>query len=63
MQVQALGKQQQPSPEKQRSLASWQELIGAWADLPDSMLDDLDAIRHSNPPSPPIEEQLRDLDL
>ncbi|MGH2514346.1 MAG: hypothetical protein ACRDHP_01695 [Ktedonobacterales bacterium] len=36
-------------------------LVGAWRDLPDTfdeMLDALDSIRHTNPPTPPIEEQL-----
>lgn len=37
---------------------TWQNLAGAWADLPDTvdeMFDTLDAIRHAGPPSPPIE--------
>lgn len=34
------------------------DLAGAWADLPDTvdeMFDALDAIRHTNPPSRPVE--------
>jgi hypothetical protein len=37
---------------------SWRDLAGAWADLPDTvdeMFDALDTIRHSSPPSPPLE--------
>jgi hypothetical protein len=36
-------------------------LAGAWSDLPDTfdaMLDTLDEIRHANPPTAPMGEQL-----
>jgi len=33
----------------------WQDPAGAWSDLPDDMFEELDRIRHSNPPTPPIE--------
>lgn len=37
--------------------------IGAWRDLQDDdEFDALDRIRHANPPSPPMDEQLRWLD-
>ena len=28
---------------------------GAWRDLPDSMLEELDQLRHASPPTPPLE--------
>ncbi len=37
---------------------NWKNLAGAWADLPDTvdeMFDALDTIRHSSPPSPPLD--------
>lgn len=40
-------------------------LAGAWSDLPDTfdeMLDALDRIRHSSPPTPPMDEQLAWMD-
>jgi hypothetical protein len=33
----------------------WQDPFGAWSDLPDTMLDDLDRLRHSTQPTPPLE--------
>ncbi len=33
----------------------WEDPVGAWSDLPDDMFEELDKIRHSNPPTPPIE--------
>jgi hypothetical protein len=33
----------------------WQDPFGAWSDLPDTMFDDLDQLRHTNPPTPPLE--------
>jgi hypothetical protein len=29
----------------------WIDLAGAWSDLPDDMCDELDKLRHSNPPT------------
>jgi hypothetical protein len=40
-------------------------LAGAWSDLPDTfdeMLDALDRIRHTSPPTPPVDEQLAWMD-
>ena len=34
---------------------SWEDPAGAWQDLPDSMLEELDQLRHANPPTPPLE--------
>ena len=35
--------------------AQWQDPFGAWSDLPGTMLDELDQIRHSSQPTPPLE--------
>ncbi len=35
--------------------APWQDPFGAWSDLPDTMLDDLDQLRHASQPTPPLE--------
>ena len=35
---------------------AWQDPFGAWNDLPDTMLDELNQLRHSNPPTPPVEQ-------
>ena len=32
-----------------------QDPFGAWSDLPDTMLDELDQLRHINEPTPPLE--------
>ncbi len=37
------------------SNVQWQDPFGAWSDLPDTMLDDLDQLRHANQPTPPLE--------
>lgn len=37
------------------SIENWEDPAGAWSDLPDTMLEELDQLRHSNPPTPPIE--------
>jgi orotate phosphoribosyltransferase len=42
-------------PGQEPTNLEWQDLFGAWSDLPDAMLDDLDRIRHSSPPTPPLE--------
>jgi hypothetical protein len=34
---------------------SWEDPVGAWHDLPDTMLEELDQLRHANPPTPPLE--------
>ncbi len=33
----------------------WQNLFGVWSDLPDTMLDDLDQLRHSSQPTSLLE--------
>ena len=33
----------------------WQDPFGAWSDLPDTMLDELDRLRHASQPTPPLE--------
>lgn len=33
----------------------WQDPFGAWRDLPDTMLDELDRQRHENQPTPPLD--------
>jgi hypothetical protein len=33
----------------------WEDPAGAWSDLPDTMLEELDRIRHASPPTPPLE--------
>jgi len=34
----------------------WKDPVGAWSDLPDTMLEELDQLRHAVPPTPPIEQ-------
>ena len=33
----------------------WEDPAGSLSDLPDDMFEELDKIRHANPPSPPLE--------
>jgi hypothetical protein len=33
----------------------WEDPAGAWSDLPDTMLEELDQLRHASPPTPPLE--------
>ncbi len=42
-------------PHVAASAEPWEDPAGAWSDLPDDMFEELDKIRHSNPPTPPIE--------
>lgn len=37
-------------------LSHWKDPVGTWSDLPDTMLGELDQLRHSVPPTPPIEQ-------
>jgi hypothetical protein len=38
------------------ALERWEDPVGAWRDLPDTMLEELDQLlRHANPPTPPLE--------
>lgn len=34
----------------------WIDPVGAWSDLPDTILEDFDRMRHEVSPTPPIEE-------
>jgi hypothetical protein len=34
----------------------WIDPVGAWSDLPDTILEDLDELRHATPPTLPIQE-------
>jgi hypothetical protein len=38
------------------SVEQWEDPAGAWQDLPDTMLEELDQLRHASPPTPPLEE-------
>ena len=38
-----------------QSAESWEDPAGALRDLPDNMLEELDQLRHANPPTPPLE--------
>lgn len=40
---------------KEPTGVQWQDPFGAWSDLPDTMLDDLDQLRHASQPTPPLE--------
>lgn len=33
----------------------WKDPAGAWSDLPETMLEELDRLRHASPPTPPLE--------
>lgn len=46
------GSIQQMSP----TIDPWRDPAGAWSDLPDTLLEDLDRLRHVVPPTPPIEQ-------
>lgn len=37
------------------AMEPWSDPVGAWNDLPDTLLEDLDQLRHAVPPTPPIE--------
>jgi len=43
----------QHAPREIPSVESWEDPAGAWRDLPDNMLEELDQLRHANPPTPP----------
>ena len=48
------GRIRQPLPSPSHN-EPWQDPVGAWRDLPDTMLDELDQLRQAVPPTPPIE--------
>lgn len=41
--------------EEEATNVQWQDPFGAWSDLPDTMLDELDQLRHISQPTPPLE--------
>lgn len=41
-------------PNQDPTNEQWQDPFGAWSDLSDTMLDDLDQIRHASSPTPPL---------
>ena len=45
----------QHTPHELQSAERWEDPAGAWHDLPDNMLEELDQLRHANPPTPPLE--------
>ena len=42
-------------PSKKPIGVQWQDPFGAWSDLSDTMLDELDQLRHMSQPTPPLE--------
>jgi hypothetical protein len=42
-------------PDEDVTNVQWQDPFGAWSDLPDTMLDELDQLRHISQPTPPLE--------
>jgi hypothetical protein len=46
------------SKARKRTKKEWENPVGAWADMPDTvdeMFEAFEKIRHANPPSPPVE--------
>ncbi len=43
-------------PLEKESMEQWEDPAGAWSDLPDTMLEELDQLRHASPPTPPLED-------
>ncbi len=41
-------------PQEIEPMETWTDPAGAWSDLPDSMLEELDQLRHASPPTPPF---------
>ena len=42
-------------PHGMQLVERWEDPAGAWRDLPDNMLEELDQLRYANPPTPPLE--------
>ena len=42
-------------PSEETTNVQWQDPFGAWGDLPDTMLDELDQLRHGSQPTPLLE--------
>jgi hypothetical protein len=49
-----------PARRKIEAEEPWEDPAGAWRDLPDTLLEDLDNLRHSSPPTPPIDLSVAD---
>ena len=43
-------------PHERQPREPWEDPAGAWRDLPDAMLEELDQLRHASPPTPPLED-------
>lgn len=43
------------APSQETADVERQDLFGVWSDLPDTMLDELDRLRHASQPTPPLE--------
>ncbi len=44
-----------PIPHRIQPTERWDDPAGAWRDLPDTMLEDLDQLRRASPPTPPLD--------
>lgn len=54
--AQVLRKHGTPNQTQERQIEEpWEDPAGAWSDLPDTMLDELDMLRHASPPTRPLE--------
>jgi hypothetical protein len=42
-------------PHEIQPMEGWEDPVGAWRDLPDTMIEELDQLRQANPPTPPLE--------
>lgn len=42
--------------QEMQTTEDWEDPAGAWSDLPDTMLEELDLLRHANPPTPPLDQ-------
>ncbi len=40
---------------ERETMEEWEDPAGAWSDLPDTMFEELDQLRHASPPTPPLE--------
>lgn len=43
------------SPGKEQAIEHWKDPAASWSDFPETMLEDLDQIRHATHPTPPLE--------
>jgi len=43
-------------PPQIKSEEPWEDPTGAWYDLPDTLLEDLDQLRHASSPTPPLDD-------